>query len=497
MIFDNAYKRLLTEATFRKSKQVEHLYDVPMFSIFAHKELLNADDGNDLNEVSYQINNRTVKRIFSTARKIITSMGFPSMHANVVFKDLNNDVNRHTGGKNAGYATRQGKYMVIDYNLFLNWDVKMATSVIVHEWAHLYMYNNSKGFKTAVKEFYKSLQTSGAKTLDTIEKSKMTTEEDRTLLMKSIDIWVKVFDQIISEWFLTERPVFEYLLAKNKININDSKMIPHLFDIWGTLNQDITMETRSGKKALFPKGTRVGFEKIIYMGEHRLNIHEYKNNERYEMWINNSNYFWKYMDNPEQEFKKALEDYKTNYKTNTRNPKEDIKKEITDMLSSGYKQACKILNIPYSSEFPIYVSENIVTPKFLEYLDNDYKLMKVGRPYDILWMNNNLKPDDLSFYNNLVDKILEQRYANPQNLAGTKNITVRETMKNLVGWVDAYGMSNDDEIWATGIEKFFKLKPEHRKAIIKLMSTTGERLDPNRSKRKMLRKREVSNRKIQ
>jgi len=45
-------------------------------------------------------------------------------------------------------------------------------------------------------------------------------------------------------------------------------------------------------------------------------------------------------------------------------------------------------------------------------------------------------------------------------------------------------MSNDDEIWATGIEKFFKLNPQHRKSIIKLMTTTGARTEPNRSQRR-------------
>ena len=30
-------------------------------------------------------------------------------------------------------------------------------------------------------------------------------------------------------------------------------------------------------------------------------------------------------------------------------------------------------------------------------------------------------------------------------------------------------MSNDDELWATGVEKFFKLPPEYRKVIINMI----------------------------
>lgn len=75
------------------------------------------------------------------------------MHANVVFKNITED-NWVAGGKSGGFAYRNGKYMVVSIN-FLN-DQSTLTYVLVHEWAHLWMFNNSKQFKSAVMDFYKS-----------------------------------------------------------------------------------------------------------------------------------------------------------------------------------------------------------------------------------------------------------------------------------------------------------------------------------------------------
>jgi hypothetical protein len=61
------------------------------------------------------------------------------------------------------------------------------------------------------------------------------------------------------------------------------------------------------------------------------------------------------------------------------------------------------------------------------------------------------------------------------NLAGEMWNDIRERVKNLVKWSSAYGLSNEDELWATGIEEFTQLPPEHRKNIIKLMSIRGPR----------------------
>jgi hypothetical protein len=49
------------------------------------------------------------------------------------------------------------------------------------------------------------------------------------------------------------------------------------------------------------------------------------------------------------------------------------------------------------------------------------------------------------------------------------NKNIRVFLRDINNWPNEYGMSNNDELWATGIEHFSKLPPEHRKTIIKLM----------------------------
>jgi hypothetical protein len=46
---------------------------------------------------------------------------------------------------------------------------------------------------------------------------------------------------------------------------------------------------------------------------------------------------------------------------------------------------------------------------------------------------------------------------------------IRKKIATISKWVSAYGMSDDDEMWATAVEKFFDLPREHRSKILKLM----------------------------
>jgi len=150
MTFEKFYS--LREARFRESKRVVHLYDLPMFSIFVKQDLLN--DPNFIEEeINTLANTKRVCNMFREARNIITKLGFPSMHANVLFEDLSKDVNVHTNkvGEVGGYAHRQGKYMSLDLST-------LTTNLIVHEWAHLWMFNNTKSFKKAVREYYNSVK---------------------------------------------------------------------------------------------------------------------------------------------------------------------------------------------------------------------------------------------------------------------------------------------------------------------------------------------------
>ena len=60
---------------------------------------------------------------------------------------------------------------------------------------------------------------------------------------------------------------------------------------------------------------------------------------------------------------------------------------------------------------------------------------------------------------------------------------IRKQLLPLVKWSRDYGLSNEDELWATGVEDFVKLPMEHKKAILDLMRVTGSRNKDNRRMR--------------
>jgi hypothetical protein len=139
---------LIREAKFSQSKKVIPITKLPMFSVYLFKD--DVDKVESINELKEKITNACTE-----ARKIITKMGFPSMHSNILIKDLSKEVNWVSGGGVGGYAHRKGKYMTVSLNQ-IN-DPNYLIKLIVHEWAHLWMFNNSKGFKGAVKEYYNTL----------------------------------------------------------------------------------------------------------------------------------------------------------------------------------------------------------------------------------------------------------------------------------------------------------------------------------------------------
>jgi hypothetical protein len=147
---------ILQEAIFRKSKYVEHLADFPMFSIFISKEILDKPNTPYNMEFFNDIKDE-IAETCADARNQITKIGFPKMHVNVVIKELEN--------KHAGLAYHSRKYIVIDLKRLLRFDI-ISARILVHEWAHTWMFNNSKQFKLAVNAFYGDLTWQGVKQLD-------------------------------------------------------------------------------------------------------------------------------------------------------------------------------------------------------------------------------------------------------------------------------------------------------------------------------------------
>jgi hypothetical protein len=84
-------------------------------------------------------------------------------------------------------------------------------------------------------------------------------------------------------------------------------------------------------------------------------------------------------------------------------------------------------------------------------------------------------PDIVALLLNLIYHVLQmtkkEKVSEYQNFSGKEKNDIREKAKDLVKWTDSYGMSNDDELWATGIEQFLDLPYQHRRKIVELMGT--------------------------
>lgn len=170
MITFNQYL-LIEGGTFRSSQKNIHMMDLPMFSLFYDKTL-----GGTFNMFASTMDNE-LSNIFQQARARIQKMGFPSMHANVVFKNLNkaaemrfrktrtvgtahgNPKHKRKSKEDEGKASL--RYMELDADFIYDLDnpseYERLISVIVHEWAHLWMFQNTKTFRNAVMEFYNQL----------------------------------------------------------------------------------------------------------------------------------------------------------------------------------------------------------------------------------------------------------------------------------------------------------------------------------------------------
>ena len=155
MKFDRLFN-LITEATFRKSKYLTHLADFPMFSFFVHNNILEDPDTVFTKEVFNEMIPE-LKKLAADVKKQIGQIGLPSMHANVVINRVNDNINSNTGETGVGgYAHYSRKYITIDLENLTKFD-QHTTNLLTHEWGHLWMFNNSKQFKSAVKNYYQQI----------------------------------------------------------------------------------------------------------------------------------------------------------------------------------------------------------------------------------------------------------------------------------------------------------------------------------------------------
>ena len=182
----------LLDGRFRDRKNQIHIADVPMFSIFigdgvSKKDMYNIKRGGN-----------RIKAAFEKAREQIHAIGFPSMHANVLVKDLSVHTNQNTGGRGvAGLAQQNGKYMEISPEQFNTSNADYLVKIITHEWAHLWMFNNSKEFKQSVNNLYDRLTTVGAEKMqakDVETQIGLSNEEQLDLIKR----WEKGFYDLVT-----------------------------------------------------------------------------------------------------------------------------------------------------------------------------------------------------------------------------------------------------------------------------------------------------------
>lgn len=491
---------------FKKDKNHIHIMDVPMFSLYIHKDLLkstniaNRDFGIRIysmfaiadknfpgqlpkdwkfNTPSDETNDpyltkveNYLKSIFSKAKNQINDIGFKSAHANVVF----NEMKELGTASYAGYISLNIHYVDLRVQ-----DNPSFISTIVHEWAHLYMFNKSKDFKNAVDTLYNDI-VSKAKDkfkdpsinpFDIVKPEQLSRTQENTLLK----YWTGIIANIpydISHLPETVTRIF----SKHPFDYNHYRNLPHLIQFDGKLKDNTYLADFYNNTIPLPKGHPV----YILKGATGWIIGTHQNNKRYEIVCKPT----------------ELDNYVTGTNTTSiipniqnaistyikNNPIQyEIPNNIHDHMQSSFKQM--MINtfsyIPSKSELQTikdYTDEYII-PRVYDMLndpDMSTTLSNRDKIYDYLWVKNPYKPFDISIvkyiqndiYKHILIKNIKQDLDKP-HFTGPDFEKHRTVLQKLSNWINSYGMSNNLELWSTAIEYFFSLPNNYKKDILKLM----------------------------
>ena len=139
-----------------------HLVDLPMFSWFAHANMENV-------EFDMAATLPKLKQISLEAQKRLGKIGFPSMHVNVVIKEIKEEhpmagygvvPAEAMGAPGAKGQPRDIKYINVNHDLIRDYGNgdsgldEYVVNMLVHEWAHVYMFNKPKQFAQAVTQLF-------------------------------------------------------------------------------------------------------------------------------------------------------------------------------------------------------------------------------------------------------------------------------------------------------------------------------------------------------
>ncbi len=448
--------------------------DVPMFSIYINPKL----DPAEADRLVYSRLDE-IKKIFADAKYAINKMGFPSMHANVLISKHSEDYIHSTGTIGAaGYAHRGLKYMSLDRE-------SIDVDVIVHEWAHLWMMNNSKKFKAAIIELYNKLMLNTAADVrqEHIPEWKPTYEADR----KMLDMWDNWSEQLIT-FGLNEPSVRWYFWKGKKVTPDNIQHLPQGLVVDGQLTVPLNMETLYHQSKILPKGSRVYAEK----GNSGWIIGQQAKEGRYETVTKGFHALWDIMKAPRgrtdifSELDKALRlsaARNPEYKTTTYLTK-DILEKIQSAMKHSMDDMLKFAEVSYESrrgiDDMVKAWAQYVLPKYLEILKDEQLIwfyrLRPEKAYDFLWVHNEHKPEHLSAIEVVkkaktkdMVKSYSDVFAKRKNLSGKEFGPHRDIMNKIQKWVTSYGMVNEEELWATAVELFFKLPGNYRKFIIDMV----------------------------
>jgi hypothetical protein len=439
---------------FKKSKTHTHFTDFPMFSIFFK---------NDQRSFFMKTLSETTdfQKPFINARNKIIKMGFSSMHSNVLFNDLSDDVNSNTGTKGgvAGFASNNGKYMSIDIKQIR--DPAYLEKIIIHEWAHLWMYNNSYGFKKAVQKFYNSLLESG--------KSKFLSSEkdlDFAPFIINLELSEKLytefttsFAKMISDTYLqaltyknpTVDDYFKESAFSNKKENVESDIRSIVLSLISTINSYINNDES------------LSYDYLIAVRENKEELNKLISKITDIITDNLFEYVERSIDNDLSEYA-----YKHDRSTDSFS---EI--ELGQIYNSMYDRTENNKNILIKKE------DNYDKLYSHVFTDNGIDANNI---FEMIMK----KIHEIQIKN--VQKETEKRLERTENLSGESFNEVREEIANLVQWTKSYGLSNDSEIWATAVEEFINLPIQYRKEILNLMQKKESRLLPNRRMRKQNKK---------
>jgi hypothetical protein len=492
--FKYFFENILFEGKVKSYQNFIHLIDIPMFSIFFDKDIFKNENLtrftlirrleqnyrklNDwrskdaVHDFLYYVGPK-LKEICAEARNIIGKMGFSSMHSNLVFTDNSKMINHNTGivGGVAGYARMDKHYMSMDIDYFLKYredNPQYLVKAIVHEWAHLWMFQNSKAFKQTVKDLYNELVLNK-------ENLKLDPEIEREYNnKKSLEVlkfWHSMFNGIKND-----RGIYNFIFERIDINENTAHLIPHGLTVWGHLKKTLNDDLKKDQRVYCEKGNSmwmVGYsDNTGRRKEITIPVNDLKQLNSIIRFIQFKN------------VKDAIKD-RVNY------TKHDIKEE--DLENIIKKHIIMFFNTLRTYEYIKVPDEAIqqILPDYIKYIKNEIlrlcnskdsvsltKILNSDKDdYDLLWVHNKSKPKEVSIANYIKPYAIESMVNKPfhqggslRNLSGSKYNDLREFISNQIKWVNGYGMSDDHELWATAIDGFFKLNKEHKKIFIDLIN---------------------------